>query len=92
MAMIKIKRKHSMGQKKACEKVETIAQKLQKDLDAEYHWEGSALVFSRTGASGKITVRESDLDVEVKLGMLLSALKGKVEQTLNEELDKQLSA
>ncbi len=92
MAVIKINREHTLGQEKACEKVEAIAQKLQEDLDAEYHWEGPALVFSRSGASGQITVGESDLKVEVKLGMLLSAMKGKVEQTLNEELDKELSA
>jgi len=92
MSVIKINRQHELGLEQACERVETIAQKLQKDLDAQYHWEGSTLKFSRSGASGYIEVGESDLEVEVKLGMLLSALTGKVEQTLNEELDKELSA
>jgi len=92
MSVIKINRQHDLGLEQACERVETIAQKLQKDLDAQYHWNGSTLEFSRSGASGHIKVGESDLEVEVKLGMLLSALKGKVEQTLNEQLDKELIA
>jgi len=91
MAVIKTTRKHSLGAETVRERVEQIAKKLQKDLDADYHWEGSTLKFSRSGASGHIAVGDRDLEVEVKLGMLLSALKGTVEKTLNDELDKQLS-
>ena len=92
MAVIKLKREHQLGADTARARVETIAKKLQKDLDAKYHWEGSTLKFSRSGASGYIQVGEHDIAVEIKLGMLLSALKGKIEQTLNDEIDQHLSA
>ena len=91
MSVIKVSRQHSLDVDTVRERVEAIAQKLHKDLGADYHWEGDALRFSRPGASGHIAVTDSDLQIEVKLGMLLSALKGAVERTLNEELDKRLS-
>ena len=92
MAVIKTIRKHQLGADAVRDKVEQIAQKLQKDLDASYHWEGSTLKFNRSGASGHIAVSDDQVEVEVKLGMLLSALKGTIEKTLNEELDQRLQS
>ena len=92
MPTIKVKRQHSLGPKKARATVEKLAEKLQKDLDAEYHWEGSTLRFSRTGASGRIDVSDDEVLVEVKLGMLLGPLKGKIERTIEDEIDRYLMA
>lgn len=92
MAMIKMKRRHALGTKKARSTVEALARKLQKDLDAEYHWEGSTLRFKRTGASGHIDVTDKELAIEIKLGILLSPLKGKIEKTLEDEIDQHLQA
>lgn len=92
MAVIKVKRNHEMGAKKARSAVEKIAKKLQKDLDAEYHWEGSSLQFSRSGASGHIDVGDDEVSVEIKLSMLLTPLKGKIEQTIEEQIDQHLTA
>lgn len=91
MAVIKLQRDHSLGLEAARERVEGIASQLHEQLDAEYHWEGDTLKFSRSGASGHILVSDSAVEIEVKLGMLLSALKGTVESTLNEELNKRLA-
>ncbi|MFM1892288.1 MAG: hypothetical protein RLZ44_1365 [Pseudomonadota bacterium] len=92
MAVIKVKRRHKLGAEQARSTVEDLAKKLQKELDAKCHWEGDTLRFSRAGASGHIDVKERELEVEIKLGMLLSPLKGKIEQTIREEIDKHLLA
>lgn len=92
MALIKLKRKHALGQEKARSTVEALAKKLQDELDANYHWEGSTLQFTRSGASGHIDVGDEELDIEIKLGMLLSPLKGKIEKTIQEEIDQHLTA
>lgn len=92
MALIKLKRKHALGQEKARSTVEALAKKLQDELDAKYHWEGSTLQFSRSGASGHIDVSDEEVDIEIKLGMLLSPLKGKIEKTIQEEIDQHLTA
>ena len=91
MAVIRITRQHRHGTQAVREKVERIAQKLQSELDARYRWEGNTLKFARAGATGHIAVGESDLEVEVKLGILLSALRGTVEGNLRQELDKHLA-
>lgn len=92
MAVIKVKRNHALGAKMARSAVEKIANKLKKDLDAEYHWKGSSLQFSRSGASGHIDVGDDEVSVEIKLGMLLSPLKGRIERTIEEEIDQHLTA
>jgi putative polyhydroxyalkanoate system protein len=90
MATIKVKRQHHLGPDQARDTVEKLAQKLQRDLEAEYHWEGSSLVFKRSGASGHIDVSDDRIELEVKLGMLLGPLKGKIQRTIEEEIDKYL--
>lgn len=92
MAVIKVKRKHALGAKKARATVEALAKKLEKELDAKYHWEGSTLQFSRKGASGHIDVKDQEVAIEIKLGMLLSPLKGKIEKTITDEIDQHLKA
>lgn len=92
MAVIKMKREHHLGVKKARSTVTRLARKLKKDLDAEYHWEGSTLQFSRKGATGHIDVSEGELDIEIKLGLMLAPLKGKIEKTINDEIDQHLTA
>lgn len=92
MSKIKVTRQHALGAKKARSAVEKLAKKLRKDLDAEYHWEGSTLQFSRTGASGHIDVGDDEVNIEIKLSMLLSPLKGKIEKTIEEQIDQHLTA
>ena len=92
MATIKVTREHSLGTDKAHDTVENLAKKLKKDLDADYHWEGSTLKFSRSGASGEIQVSDDKVQVEVKLGMLLTPLKGSIQKTIEDEIDGYLNA
>ena len=91
MAVIKVTRKHALGTKKARSRVEAIAKKLKEELDADYHWEGSTLQFRRKGASGQIDVKDKEVAIEIKLGMLLSPLKGKIEKTITDEIDQHLA-
>ena len=92
MATVKVKRPHQLDPSKARQTVEQLAKKLQKELDAEYHWEGSSLVFSRSGASGHINVGDKEVQVEIRLGMLLGPLKGKIQKNIEEEIDRHLMA
>lgn len=92
MANIHIERQHSLGLDAAKTQMETIAQNLKQDLQADYEWNGDRLVFKRTGASGAIDVTECNVVVDVKLGMALRLLKGKIEEHINQNLDKVLTA
>lgn len=91
MATIDIKRSHSLGKEGARQAAQSLADKLKEKLEIAYRWEGDVLKFDRSGASGKITVSESEVRVEVDLGMLMRPMKGMVEEKVNHYLDKALT-
>lgn len=91
MANIRIKRKHNLGRDEVRKRIDKITGRLQDKLEATISWKGNTLNFKRSGVSGSLDVGENYLDCEIKLGMLLTPLKGKIESALNEEIDKALS-
>jgi putative polyhydroxyalkanoate system protein len=90
MANINIKRNHSMPHKEVVATVQKLADELSEKLDATCEWEDDSLSFKRSGASGSVHVGKKDVEVNIKLGMLLTPLKGKIEQTVTDYLDKNL--
>lgn len=91
MAVIEIRREHALGIDELRRRVEQLAVDLEQDLDARYQWQGDTLSFSRSGASGTVELGEGEVAVRVKLGMLHSALKGRIEKVLDERLDEVLA-
>ena len=91
MATIHIKRAHHLDHETVRKEVQNLADKLSKDLSAKYNWEGDRLVFKRSGASGHIDVGESEVDIEIKLSVVLTPLKGTVERTVKDYLDERLA-
>jgi putative polyhydroxyalkanoate system protein len=91
MATIHIKREHHLDNEAVRREVQNLAEKLSKELSAKYSWEGDRLIFKRSGASGHIDIGKGEIDVEIKLGMVLTPLKGTVEKTVTNYLDERLS-
>ena len=90
MATIHIKRKHNLDHETVRNEVQDLAEKLSKDLAASYQWKGDRLVFKRSGANGHIDISGNEVEVEIKLSMLLTPLKGTVEKTVTTYLDERL--
>ena len=86
MAKIHIKQAHALPREEARARVEEIARDLREQLDADYTWEGDSLRFKRSGASGSIDVSDDQIELNVTLGMLLSPLKGKIEDTVRKQM------
>ena len=91
MATIRVKREHHMDHDAVRNEVQNLAEKLSKELSAKYNWEGDRLVFKRSGASGHIDISEGEVDIEIKLNMVLTPLKGTIEKTVTSYLDERLS-
>lgn len=91
MATIEVTRQHSMGLDKAKAAVETVARRLQADLNARYSWRGDKLEFSCPGADGCIDVTGACVRVAVDLGWLLRPMRSRVEQSIQQYLDESLS-
>ena len=71
--------------------VERLADKLAQEISAEYSWQGDRMQFKRSGASGFIDIHDRDIEIEIKLGMMLAPLKSTIESRINGYLDKHLS-
>ncbi len=89
MAAIHIKREHNLSRQQAREKIEELALSLKGDFNVKHKWDGDdVLRFETRGASGVIALDDKNVDIKVKLGMLLTPMKGKIEQALLVKLDR----
>ena len=91
MAVINIKRQHTLGCSEARRRVEEVANSLQSQLHAEWTWDGDTLNFKRSGASGSVAVGDDYVEFKIKLGMLLSPMKGSIEKAIDDRIDNALS-
>lgn len=88
MSDIKIRRAHSLPHTKARAAAEKMAQRLRKEFDLDYEWDGDVLVFERSGVNGELTVAPKHVEMEVKLGFLLKMMKPSIEKQINANLDQ----
>ncbi len=88
---IDIRHSHSLPHAKARKAVEEVAQKLAERFDFEYAWDGDTLNFNRSGVDGKIALEPKSLHVTAKLGFLVSAFKGSIENEIRRVLDERFS-
>ena len=86
MANIHIKQAHNLSHDEARARVEDIAKDLKKKLDADYAWHGDSLQFKRTGASGSIKLGKGYIDLNIKLGVMLAPMKGKIESSIRKQM------
>ncbi|TBU87507.1 polyhydroxyalkanoic acid system family protein [Phytopseudomonas dryadis] len=92
MARITVERPHNLGREAARDKAEQLAERLAREYDVRYQWHGDTLEFKRSGANGHIEVGEDRVHLQLNLGLLLSAMSGKIKREIEEVLDKSLQA
>ncbi len=90
MANIHIERTHHLGLEEARQHVEQFAEQLKEELSVEYHWKGNDLLFKRSGANGTVQLSPGCITCDVKLSMLLTPMKGKIEDAINDKLNRSL--
>ena len=87
MADIELRRVHNLGMQAAREAAERMADQLGRKFDLKGTWQGNVLRFERPGVTGSLTLTDKDLSLSVALGFLLKAMRGSIEQAVNEQLD-----
>ena len=92
MAKITVEREHALGLEAARAKAEQLAERLAREFDVTYQWQDDTLLFKRSGADGSIAVSDNRVRVELKLGLLLSAMSGSIKREIEQVLDKSLVA
>lgn len=92
MSKISIHKKHHMSKDDLVSHAEELAESIVAKYGGDYHWEGDLLHYSYSGGvSVQIACTESDVAVDVKLGMLMSMLKGPITREIDTYLDNNIS-
>lgn len=86
MSNIHIKHKHSLSHEETCRRVEDIAKGLKKEYKIDYAWKGDRMQFRRTGAAGYLDLGDGFIELNIKLGMVLVPLKGKIKKTIRHDI------
>lgn len=90
MAKVSINYPHNKTMEEAREAANTFAGKLQSKLGVSYEWQGDCMQLDRQGVSGSLALSEGAVDIELKLGMMLTPMKGQIESEIKRQLDKYL--
>ncbi len=88
MPKIDIHRPHQLSVVEARKVVDNVALRMQEKFGMTGQWQGDTFAFSRPGVSGTIAVGSDAIRVNAELGMMLSPLKGMVEQEIRRKLDE----
>lgn len=90
MAVIKIKRSYTMAYDDIKSGLEGLVQSLEKELDLACKWHGDEIQFKRSGGSGFLRFGEGNLEMEVKIGMMMKPFEKKIRSTIEGFLDEHL--
>ncbi|KRE89178.1 polyhydroxyalkanoic acid synthase [Frateuria sp. Soil773] len=88
MPKIDIRRPHHLPLAEARGVIDQVAARMREKFGMEGQWQGDTLRFSRPGVNGAIAVGSDEIHVSAELGMMLSPLKGMVEQEIRRKLDE----
>ncbi|SEM97612.1 putative polyhydroxyalkanoic acid system protein [Luteibacter sp. UNCMF331Sha3.1] len=88
MAKIDIRRPHGKTIAEARAVVDKVAARMNEKLGTEGGWQGDTFQFARSGVKGAIAVSPADVHVTAELGMLLSPMKGMIENEIRQKLDE----
>jgi putative polyhydroxyalkanoate system protein len=90
MSEINIRRSHTLNLDDARRLAEEIAARLNQRFDLAYRWDGDALRFERDGVHGALTVEHGEIQIQARLGFLLSLVQPHIEQEIHSSLDQML--
>lgn len=88
MPDISLKQTHKLGLAKAKKAAQKVADDLQREYGLHSEWDGNTLNFKRTGVSGTMQVSKTEIQIDIKLGLLLGAFRDQIEQNVAGSLNK----
>ncbi len=87
MSHISIKRVHHATLADAKKVANKVAEKLASEYQLRSNWEGDVLHFDRSGLHGTLAVTAKDMQIDVKLGFLMAAFSGPIQNAMEKQLD-----
>jgi putative polyhydroxyalkanoate system protein len=91
LANLIITREHELSVKEAKAVAQNMMAELEREYNIESEWDGDTLNFERSGINGCLDVSKDQLQIEMKLGMMLKPFQSKIEAAINDKLDELLA-
>ena len=91
MRSINVQRRHQLGQERIRNISENLADEFERKFGINWNWEGSRLMLYHSGASGYLHPFEDAIEISLRLGLSLIALKPIIETALVRRLDEILA-
>jgi putative polyhydroxyalkanoate system protein len=88
MSDIIIRRQHGKSLAEARASAEHMAAELKEEFDLDYAWNGNAMRFKRPGVAGELSVNDQTVALNIRLGLLLFALKPAIEREIHRFFDE----
>lgn len=79
MSHIDVHARHRLTGEEAQKAADELAGDLAGKFDIDYVWEGDHIHFERPGLSGTIMVRDREIRISARLGLMLTFLKPQIE-------------
>ena len=76
-----------MPEEEAQKAADELAGDLAQKFEINYGWEGDHIHFERPGVNGQITVRENEIRIRARLGLMLIFLKPVIEEEITQYLE-----
>ena len=89
MPSIDITQPHTLPMPEARSRIDRVAARMREKFDTDSHWDGDTLRFARTGVKGSIALAAQSVLVHADLGLMLTPLKGVVEQEIRRKLQEE---
>ncbi len=88
MANIVIQRKLNMEQEQIQQLAERVGEKLERQYGVQFNWSGHDARIQGPGINGTCQVCDGSIALDLKLGLLLSPFKEKVEKEIDSYLTR----
>ena len=92
MSDINIRRQHGKTRAEARASAEHLAGELQQEFGLDCLWTDDTLRFQRPGVSGELVLDEQAVELSIRLGFFLAALKPSIEKEVNRFFDENFAA
>lgn len=88
MSNLHIQRQLNLPQPAVREAAQQLAEKLQREYGVVFTWQGDCADIKGPSLQGRCDVSEGKVDIQLSLGLLAAAFAGKIEEKINQQLDK----
>ncbi|WP_291992697.1 polyhydroxyalkanoic acid system family protein [Candidatus Accumulibacter sp. ACC003] len=92
MSDISIRRQHGKTRAEARASAEHMASELKDEFDLDYAWDGDVMNFKRPGVAGELSLDKHEVALEIRLSLMLFALKPSIEREVQRFFDENFPA